>query len=302
MSENKEKKSGSKIYIVILLIIFVLLVIVGYLYFNTKTKVGELVDEKEQIRIELQTELDSLLNQHNRVKTEYGQLSDSLSVKDSVILANANEIKKLLNYKWEYYQIKKKLNQLRTVAQGYVIQLDSLYTVNRELIEENQRIRENFRSEKQKNTELIEEQKELLEIVDKASVIRAYNIIATGIRQRGSKQKETDKARRTDRVRVCFTLGENTLVEPGKRTLYVRIARPDDAILIFDESDEYTFLHQGKKLQYSIKRVIDYENESIDLCIYWNKKQNEEPAMAGKYFVTVYTDNEKIGEAYFELQ
>ncbi len=83
-------------------------------------------------------------------------------VKDSLIQANAKEITELLNYKWEYYQIKKKLDRLRVVAQGYVYQLDSLYTVNKELQEENERIRENYQTERQKNIGLTKEKHELI--------------------------------------------------------------------------------------------------------------------------------------------
>jgi len=302
MSEPFEKKSRQLILIILLFILLAILVIVGYLYFNSQSKIQGLVDEKEQMRKNLQTELDSLLYQHNRVKGEYGRLSDSLFMKDSVIQANAEEIKQLLNYKFEYFQIKKKLDRLREVAQGYVHQLDSLYTVNQELKDENERIRENYRTEKVKNSELMENKKQLEQIVTKASVLRAYNIQSAGIRQRGSKQVETDKAGRTDRVRVCFTLGENTLVEPGKKTLYLRIARPDEVILTYDETDEYSFMYQGAKVQYSIKRDIEYKGEALDICVYWNRKNTEEDAMSGRYHVMIYSEGEIIGESYFELK
>jgi len=132
--------------------------------------------------------------------------------------------------------------------------------------------------------------------------LRAYNIVATGIRQRGSRQSETDKAKRTDRVRVCFTVGANTLIEPGKKNIYLRIARPDNAILVYDKTDAYAFEFEGKKLQYSIKREIDYEGESIEMCVYWDKRNAASEAMPGRYNVSLYTDDALIGESYFELK
>jgi len=302
MSDKVEKNSNSRIYIIVLILLIVLLGVVSVLYFTTKTKFKELTAEKEQMRIELKGELDSLLVQHNRIKSEYGRLSDSLNVKDSVILANATEITQLLNYKWEYYQVKKKLDRLRVVAQGYVIQLDSLYTVNAELKQENVRIRENYRSEKVKNTELIEEKQNLQNIVTEAAVLRANNIVATGIRQRGSKQIETDKASRTDKVKVCFTLGKNTLVAPGKKVVYLRIARPDNVILTVDLTDEYAFLFKGEKLQYSIKHEFDYKGDALDFCVYWEKGKSDQDAMKGKYHVTLYYENDVIGESSFDLR
>lgn len=302
MAEKEKKRSRSIIYIILLVIFLILLAITGYLYFDKTEEVKDLQAEKEQIRNDLQGELEELMQEHNQVKDAYGQLSDTLDKRDSVIQANAKEIKNLLNYKWEYYQIKKKLDRLRVTAQKYVRQMDSLYTVNRELAEENERIRESFRTEQIKNIELKEQTEELQDIVEDASVLRAYNIEATGIRQRGSRQKETDKARRTDRVRVCFTVGENSLVEKGVKPVYIRISRPDDAILMIDESDDYAFEHKGEKLQYSIMREIRYDGEAVDVCAYWNKGRTDEDAMEGKYHVHIYMDGEKIGESAFELR
>jgi len=301
MAEKENKRSRSIIYIILLVIFLILLAITGYLYFDKTEEVKDLQAEKEQIRNDLQSELEELMQEHNQVKDAYGQLSDTLDSRDSVIQANAKEIKNLLNYKWEYFQIKKKLDRLRVTAQKYVRQMDSLYTVNRELTEENERIRESFRTEQNKNIKLQEQTEELQDIVEDASVLRAYNIESVGIRQRGSRQKETDKARRTDRVRVCFTVGENSLVEKGIKPVYIRISRPDDAILMIDESDDYSFDHKGEKLQYSIRREIRYDGEAVDVCAYWNKGRTDEDAMEGKYHVHIYMDGEKIGESAFEL-
>jgi hypothetical protein len=264
--------------------------------------VEDMTVEKEMMRTELQNELNALLQEHNDVKSNYGRLSDTLASRDSLIQANASEIKELLNYKWEYFQIKKKLDRLRDVAKGYVNQMDSLYRVNEDLKQENQRIRESFKSEQVKNVALQEQRIELETIVQSASVLRAYNIKSTGIRQRGARQKETDKANRTDRVQICFTLGENMLVKPGIKSIYFRIARPDGVILVYDTGDEYTFTANNTKLQYSIKRDVKYEGEAMDLCVYWDKKSSDEDAMVGRYLVSVYMDGQIVGESFFELR
>jgi len=144
--EQNQKKSTTWIYWVALAVLLILLIIAGVFWQRERTEVESLVVEKEQIRSDLQSELDALLTEHAQVKRDYGVLADSLVSQDSIIQANAKEIKQLLNYKWEYFQIKKKLDRLRMVAQGYVYQLDSMYTVNQELREENIRIRESYQT------------------------------------------------------------------------------------------------------------------------------------------------------------
>jgi hypothetical protein len=299
---QKQKKNTTWIYWVALAVLLILLIIAGVFWQRERTEVESLVAEKEQIRSDLQSELDTLLTEHAQVKRDYGVLADSLVSQDSIIQANAKEIKQLLNYKWEYFQIKKKLDRLRVVAQGYVYQLDSLYTVNQELREENIRIRENYQTERQRNIGLTREKEELTERVTEAAVLRAYNIQSTGIRQRGSRTTETDKARRTDAIQVCFTIGENPLIPNGKKNIYLRIARPDNVILIYDETDEYTFTHEGNKLQYSLRHEIDYSGAAQDVCVFWNKRNADEKTMDGQYTVSIYSDDALIGSGAFELR
>lgn len=300
--EGKRTNQQKLIYLVALIILLMLLIIVGVLYFGKKSEVKSLIAEKEQVRSDLQSELDALLIEHDQVKMDYGILADSLSSKDSLIQANAQEITQLLNYKWEYFQIKKKLDQLRVVAQGYVYQIDSLYSVNRELQEENERIRENYQSERQKNIGLTQEKQQLSDKVTGASVLRAYNIQSSGIRHRGAKEEETDRARRTDGLKICFTVGENSLITPGKKDIYLRIARPDEVILIYDKTDEYTFNYRDNKLQYSLLQSIDFTGSAQDVCVSWKKRNLDEKTMAGRYRVSIYSDGNLIGESAFELR
>lgn len=261
-----------------------------------------LLAEKESQRIELEKELDSLVVQHENFKQAYGKLSDSLKIKDSIIIANAVEIKKLLNTKWEYYKIKKKLTRLQVIAQGYVRQMDSLYTVNSQLSDENLKIKEQIKIEKQKNKTLQKTKEELKGKVDQASILQVFNLSATPVHKRGSgKEIPTDKIRRVDRVKVCFTLGKNTIIEPGNKILYVRIARPNKEILVKGRGDTYSFMFNGNKLQYSIKQKIDYENESMDLCLYWNRRSTLE-LKPGLYHVDIYEGNNQIGYTNFTLK
>ena len=300
--QNQQPKN-SNLWMYIVMIILALGIIGLSVYMlSMKKNLKELVEEKDRQRIELAGELQLLLFTHDSIKTAYGELSDSLYVKDSVIQANAEEIHQLLNYKWDYYKIKKKLSRLQVVAQKYVLQMDSLYTVNSQLTEENIQIKEEIKIEKRKNRELQGLKDELTEKVDAASVVGTYNVVATPVRVKGSgKESATDKIRRTDRIRVCFTVGKNTIVEPGKKTIYIRIAQPDKKILAKGRGDEYTFTYQGEILQYSIKKEFDYKNEAIDFCVRWNRRQTLD-LQPGTYHVDVYESDHNIGTTTFELK
>ncbi len=301
---NKGRNKSGRTFLIAVLIIFAIAVIGLLIWiFSVKSDMNTLVAEKELQRVELQSELDSLMNEHEQIKLEYGTLSDSLFVKDSIIQSNAQEIRKLLDTQWEYYKIKKKLVLLQKVSQGYIRQMDSLYTVNKELAEENQEIKQDLQQAQRENEQIVKDKAELNEKVEMASILQVYNLNAAGVRDRGSgKEKETDKAGRLDKIRVCFTIGENQVIEPGSKELYVRIAQPDKLILTKDRSDDYTFMYQGEKIQYSIEKLVDYQNMSMNMCMYWSKSYPDKEIMTGVYHVEVFFNNEVIGHTQFVLK
>ncbi|MFZ4401131.1 MAG: hypothetical protein ACOYO1_13925 [Bacteroidales bacterium] len=304
MSEinNQEKKYKR----IIAILLFVIAILIVWLVVE-KSRIHTIFLEKNATlshNTELQSELDSLLNEHSKIKSEYGELSGQLAEKDSLILANAGEIQKLIAMQGDYRRTKKKLELLRNIAQGYVSQLDSLYRVNQALTDENQKIKKDFSNERQINSELSKDKLALNEKVTIASMLKAYNIKSSTVKLRssGTKEVETDKAKRIGRVNICFTLSENKIASSGLKTIYIRIARPDNVIVCEGKDDIYTFEFQGQKLQYSMKKEINYDNKAQEICLSWNKKDDKTPAMVGKYNVSLFVDGYEIGQSQFELK
>ncbi|MCD6113517.1 MAG: hypothetical protein J7J86_09685 [Bacteroidales bacterium] len=299
----QKKKINTSVYKIIIASLGIIVLILAYVLINTNNKNKELLSEKEEQRLELKQELDSLIVQHENIKIEYGELSESLKVKDSIINKNAQEIKKLLDTKYRYYLVKKKLNKLRKISQNYLHQIDSLYTVNKELKNENIKLTKNYKKEQLKNQELSKIKEVLSEKVSTASILKTYNVKAQGIHLRGRKKEvKTYKARRLDKIKVVFTLAENKIIPAGKRTIYVRIAQPDKAILAKGKGDKYSFDFKGEKLQYSIKKEINYENEALEITLYWIKNFSKKPIMPGIYTVSLFCGDNLIGETHLELK
>jgi len=299
---NSGRRKVGKGMIIIVVILILAIAALLFWTFSVKSDMNELLEEKEMQRVVLQADLDSLMYEHEMIKAEYGTLSDSLFVKDSIIQENAEEIRKLLDTQWEYYKVKRKLELLQKVSQGYIRQMDSIYTVNKVLTEENIVIRQDLNEARRENEMITSEKDVLNEKVEQASVLQLYNMQAMGVRDRGSKEKETDKASRVDKIKVCFAIGENKIIEPGTKEIYVRIARPDKLILTKDRSDTYTFMYKGEKIQYSIKKMIDYQNLSMNLCLYWEKSYAAKEIAKGTYHVEIFFGDEVIGNTQFTLK
>ena len=298
MEEKSTNNRNSKIIIGVLILALIILFIWSMMQ---RTQLSSLVKEKELEKTDLQQELDSVINEHNKTKQAYGALSDSLKAKDSLIQANAVEIRNLLGTKWEYEKVRKKLARLQIIAQGYVRQMDSLYTVNQELHAENEKIRQDFRNEQSRSQSLVKDKEELTAKVNNAAILHAYDVTATALKAKGGdKETPTDKASRTDRVKVCFTIGENPLVKPGKKNIFICITRPDNIVVTKTKYDTFTF--NGQTLPYSVREDISYDGKAMNICVKWIKKDNDKPAMKGQYTVTVYTEEKMIGSGTFQLK
>jgi hypothetical protein len=299
MEEQNTSSRKYKIYLAILAILFVVLL---FWLFIQRSQMMKLVKEKETEKIALQHNLDSLMSEHNKIKVAYGALSDTLKAKDSLIQVNALEIQKLLASQWDYNTIHKKFERLQKVAQGYVHQMDSLYTVNRELTAENDRIRQVVKTEQNRNQNLMKDKEELKEKMNQAAYIKAYDVTGTPYKLKSGGKKEliTDKASRADLIRICFTLGENPLVAAGKRSIYIRIVRPDNVVVIKSKYD--TFVFNGQTLPFSMREDFDYQGKAARVCVDWTKKDSDKAAMKGKYMVTVFADDKEIGTGSFDLK
>ncbi|MBC8320945.1 MAG: hypothetical protein H8E34_09505 [Bacteroidetes bacterium] len=300
---TQQGRGGSNLWMYIIIVIMALGIIsVSLWLLSVKSTMNELLAEKELQKKELQNELQILMEEHEEIKIAYGDVADSLQVMDSVIQANAIEIKKMLNYKWEYYKIKKKMSKLQEIAQGYVRQMDSIVTVINHLTEENLQIKEEIKIEKQKYRKLEEQTVALSGKVEEASVFNVYNLKSSAVHKKGDgKEVETDKIRRVDLIKVCFTLGENSIINPGKKTIYVRIAQPDKKILVKGSDDKYSFNFNNEVLQYSIMEVVNYENSALDLCVRWHKRITQE-LKPGLYHVDVFEGDNNIGHTTFVLR
>jgi hypothetical protein len=270
---------------------------------SLRTDKEALEAEKEMQRLDFQAEVDSLMKVHNDLKESYGELSQELAEKDSIIQADAVEIKRLLDSQWDYNRIKKKMTQLQEISQRYVRQMDSLYTVNRELVAENERIREEYQNERRQNTNLTRQKEELTNKVNQASTMRISNYSAQAVRFKGSgKESVTDRASRAERIRIDFTVAANELIKPGTKLFYVRIADPKRAIISKGSGDEYSFKANGETLQFTEKVRVNYDGKETAVRAYYTKPDAYE-LMPGTYFIDVYEEGGKvIGQTTVDLK
>lgn len=274
-----------------------------YLAFIAKPAMNPVYREVENQNMELQSELDSLLAEHNRIKEQYGELSDQLSEKDSIIMASAAEIEKLINSQADYNRIKKQLARLQNISQEYVKEMDQLYQENKALKEENQQVRADLEQEREVTRTMQKNNEDLSQKISNAATYKAYNIKSGGylVRNKGT-EEPTDKASKVKRIKTTLMLGENSLIEPGPVNVYCRIAIPETGkVLTMGSGDTYSFVHNGQRLQYSCKTVVNYNNKAENVTLDWDL-MSDDKAIKGQYSVQLYTDDQFLGETLFTLR
>jgi hypothetical protein len=302
-TENKKKKDQPIWLYAVLGVLAIALAFLLVRNSSLKNDKEVLEAEKEMQRHDFQAEVDSLLKVHNDLKDNYGELSQQLAEKDSIIQADAIEIKKLLDSQWDYNRVKKKLAALQEISQHYVRQMDSLYTVNRELVAENERIREEFQNERRQNTDLTRRAEELTNKVNQAATLKLFNYTVQAVRFKGNgNETTTDRASRAERIRIDFTVAANDIVQPGTKLFYVRIADPTRAIISKGTGDEYSFKSNGETLQFTEKVRVNYDGKETAVRAYYVKSDAYE-MMPGTYFIDVYEQGGKlIGQTAIDLK
>ena len=284
------KKNALVIMVIALL---VLLVGVTILLFTEKKTNSELVQE-------FQLEKEDLENEYTRFAQQYDELKLTVSNDSLAYLLEQEQLKtqRLLeelrtvksSNASEIRRLKKELATLRKVMIGYINQIDSL---NR-LTAHQKEVTQKYHAASQQISSLSEEKKNLNEKVTLAAQLDATGITLEAQNKRGKKARKIKDA---VKLKIDFTIAKNITAETGERTLYVRIAKPDNSVLTQNSSD--TFTYENRQLPYSIKKYIEYNGEEQNVTVYWNV---EEYLYAGTYQVYIFTDGTMIGSKEFTLK
>jgi hypothetical protein len=218
---------------------------------------------------------DSLIRQLDREKQRTQQLLEELRQTKAT---NAAEITRL----------KKELTTVRAVMRTYVIQIDSLDQINKQLAKENTRVKQQYQEQTKVVQQLTVDKEKAEEKVALASQLDAAAITVTPNNKRG---KEDHKVKNVTQFVVNFTIVKNITVKTGEKIVYLRITKPDGEALVKDASN--TFKYENVNLEYSAKKYIEYTGEQQEVTMYWDV---EEYLSAGTYNAYLFVDGVMIGE------
>lgn len=297
--EDKEKSQNNRVFLALAVILLLLSGILGWQLFEQKAANDLLAAEKQQLTADkdaLTVELDDLLGKYSGLEEENGQLSEELEEQRQQILALKADVDK---YKGDAAKLGWYRSQLKAFKANYETleaKYDSLYTVHDSLQGEFGNLQGEYTKQTGLNQELTDENMNLANKVAMGSVLTAYKIAVEGVR--GKKEKVNNRAGRIEKLRSCFTLSENPITPAGSKTVYIRIVGPDGKVLTKGRGEEFEF--EGGSMTYSLSKDIQYDNQQMDLCMYYPAPATK--FVSGKHTVEIYVDKALIGTAALTLR
>jgi len=308
MEENKTNNEEPKKKIGLLPWLFLGLSLLGngvlvYLLNNEKN----MVIQKEEIIKTVYVERDNVKNELLTLKTDYENLRTNDARLQAEIEGKKAQIEELLKqaekHKGDAYviaKLRKETETLRAIMQGYVHTIDSLNTLNQKLVGEKKDVLKKLDEEKNKLDVVNKEKEDLKKTINTASILSCYNVSAQGIdmKRGGKKLSTTTKAKRTDMIRVSYTLGENKLTKSGPKDVFVRIMTPDGKEMAKGYDDNYRFRFNDSFGYFAGKTTIDYANKEIGVT---TSCEGGTGLIPGKYIIEITCDGVVIGQGSLTL-
>jgi regulator of replication initiation timing len=299
--ETNEKSAGNgkkpNYFIYLSILLFIVCCILTWKLVSYK----QIIVEKETIVTNVTGEKDQALAKLKDLQEQYDKLSKENTELSDMFAKEKEHVEKLMqkikNSNGSIEKYKKQITSMEGRLKEYEQQIEQLKAQNKELVAENFVIKTALDSTVTENKNLSTENQDLSSKVDKGSALISYDLSASGIIAKSNgKEVPTKKTKRADKIKICFTVGENAIATAGKKDIYLRIAGPDGKILCKGTTDDYSFMYDGKLIQYSVKDQFDYKNKPVDLCLYWIKSGD---FAAGTYYVDIFVDSKNIGSTTF---
>lgn len=280
---------------------FFLVLIFSLLYLKKTQEIEQEMKLKVQYieqKNMLRDELDDIIEEHDELLNEYSDLNEQLNDKDSIIQKQISEIRNLIRTKSDLKEARKKIEILKNISKKYLSNIDSLLVRNEKLINEKDSVINVNKNINWKNYKLNQENQQLSEAVSKGSVLKIENITVETIKiKKTGKEVKTKYARKTQKIRVCFTIGSNPISKSEIKKIYLQILNPRQEIMVGQNKIQTAVASDS--IICTSESEIDYKNVEIAHCIDWERK---DVLLEGEYSVGLVCEGNRSYEYKFKLK
>ena len=286
-----ENNSLKKIMYALIAVAVLLAGALAYIWYQKTSLVNELTIDKEELTaqmIELQNDYASLSSDYDTINSQL----DSSREEVSQLIERIQKTEATNRSKMRQYE--KELGTLRSIMKSYIVQIDSLNTLNKKLTADAAAARREAAESRKREAALNKTVENLSGQVAAGSVLKARGI---KIEAYNASDKVTDRSSRVVRLLTSLSLVENDLAPAGPVRVYIRVKGPDGVLLT--NSTQRTFEVNGEPMICSASREVDYQGKEVDLSIYLNDIPEY---VKGIYTVEAYTEQTLLGTAELMLR
>ena len=288
----EEKGSNLKGITTALAVVAVLLAgTLAYIWWQKSSLVNELNIEKE----ELTMQMIALQNDYASLSSDYDTINSQLDSSREEVSQLIERIKKTeATNRSMMRKYERELGTLRSIMKTYIVQIDSLNTLNKKLTADAAAARREAAESRKHSEKLSKEVQELSGQVAAGAVIKARGL---KLEAYNSSDKVTDRSSRVTYMLASLVLSENDLAPAGPVRVYIRVKSPDGILLV--NSTQRTFEVNGEPMICSASREVDYQGKDVELGIYLNEIPE---FVKGIYTVEAYTSQGRVGSAELMLR
>ena len=291
--EEQEQKNKSLKNIMWALVAVAALMAAGlaYIWTSKSSLVRDLNAEKE----DLTQQMIALKGDYDSLSSEYESVNSQLDSSREEVNQLIERIKKTeATNRAKMRQYEKELGTLRSIMRNYIVQIDSLNTLNHKLTADAAAARKEAASSRAENAELKGQVESLSGQVAAGSVIKSRGL---SVNAYNASDKITDRSSRVVRLLASLSLVENDLAPKGPVRVYLRVKDPEGILLT--NSVQTSFNYNGQTLIASASREVDYQGKEVDLSIYLNDIPSYQ---AGIYTIEAYTTQAFLGKTELLLR
>lgn len=262
----------------------ILAAVLAWIWVDRSGIINELTVEKEQLTsamYELRDDYQSLNTNNDSLNAELAREREKVEqLIERVQKTEATNRIKIRDYE-------KELGTLRSIMRSYIMQIDSLNTLNITLRKDVAMARDEVKQTLAKYDDLQTTADEYAKKVEIGSVLKGRGFVMTAI---NSSDKETDRSSRTAKLKTCLNLVENSIAVKGPRRIYIRVKGPDG--ILMTNSQQQVFTSAGEQMIYTAVREVDYQGSELEVCIFFASSHSY---VKGVYNVDIYTEEGKLG-------
>ncbi len=237
----------------------------------------------------------ALQNDYASLSSDYESINMQLDSSREEVSQLIERIKKTeATNRTKMRQYERELGTLRSIMRNYIVQIDSLNTLNQKLTADAAAARREAAESRRQSEELSKTVKSLTGQVATGAVIKGR---AIRIDAYNSSNKITDRSSRVIRLMTTLSLVENDLAPKGPVRVYIRVKDPDGNLLTNAASGEFTL--NGEPMICSASREVDYQGNEVELSIYLNDVKEY---IKGIYTVEAFTERSSLGTAELMLR